>query len=326
MSRWAGRRTWRSTERSTPTWASAISLQRLAPDGEHGVGRQQRVAQHAGLLGVGLLGLVAGAGVAEVEVAGDAQQLVGADRAARAARTVRDVGLDRPQVGAPVEDDRQRVGQGQAAHAHGHGDRCLGVDEGPAQQLVGVLAGGPVLLVHRSLLRSRDPRCERLHHRGTHDYRHIGGNSIPPRSNSLSAMKLIYKPFGIIFGILAGTALEEALRGGLGDLRQGGAAQADHAADDLAQGHRRRGGRGRHLQGHPRRRRSRRRARASRASRASGPARRSPTRAKPPRPSARAARARAPRRRRRSARAARAGRCRRSRRRRRGPRPPRCPR
>ena len=179
-------------------------LQRLAPDGEHGVGRQQRVAQHAGLLGVGLLGLAARAGVAEVEVAGDAQQLVGPDRAARAARTVRDVGLDRPQVGAPVEDDGQRLGQGQPAHAHGHGDRRFGVDEGPAQQLVGVVAGRSELLVHRSLLPFLLSEVRRLNYRGTNDYRHLGGNSIPPGRIASNAMKLIYKPFGIIFGILAG--------------------------------------------------------------------------------------------------------------------------
>ena len=62
--------------------ASAMSCERLAPDGEHGVGAPAaRRAATRGLLGVGLLGLVAGAGVAEVEVARHAQQLVGADRA-----------------------------------------------------------------------------------------------------------------------------------------------------------------------------------------------------------------------------------------------------
>ena len=50
--------------------------------------------------------------------------------------------------------------EGQAAHAHGHGDRGLGVDQRAAQQLVGVVAGRSVLLVHRSLPPSRDPRCE----------------------------------------------------------------------------------------------------------------------------------------------------------------------
>jgi hypothetical protein len=59
-----------------------------------------------------------------------------------------------------VEDDRQRVREGQSAHAHGHGDRRLGVDQGPSQQLVGVVAMRLVLLVHRALPPSRDPKCE----------------------------------------------------------------------------------------------------------------------------------------------------------------------
>ena len=42
-------------------------------------------------------------------------------------------------------------------------------------------------------------------------------------------MKLIYKPFGIVLGILGRSAVEEALRVGLGHVRQGGAAQADDA-------------------------------------------------------------------------------------------------
>src|SRR2546430_11037426 len=52
------------------------------------------VAQRAGLLGVELLGLLAVDGLGEIEVAGDAQELVGAHRRAGAAAAVRDVGLD----------------------------------------------------------------------------------------------------------------------------------------------------------------------------------------------------------------------------------------
>jgi Protein of unknown function (DUF4235) len=43
-----------------------------------------------------------------------------------------------------------------------------------------------------------------LHDRGTHDYRHLGGNPTPFGRIACIAMKLIYKPFGIVFGILAG--------------------------------------------------------------------------------------------------------------------------
>ena len=37
-----------------------------------------------------------------------------------------------------------------------------------------------VLLVHRSLLPVLRSRVRRLNYRGSNDYRHIGGNSIPP--------------------------------------------------------------------------------------------------------------------------------------------------
>ena len=75
-------------------------LERLAPDVEHGVGGLERVAQRRGLLGVELLGRLAILGAGQVEVAGHAQQLVGADGAAGAAAAVGDVGLDRAEVGA----------------------------------------------------------------------------------------------------------------------------------------------------------------------------------------------------------------------------------
>ena len=129
-------------------------LQRPAPDRQHGVGGQQRVAQRAGLLGVGLLGLVARRGVAEIEVARHAQELVGADRAARAARPVGDVGLDRAEVGAAVEDDGQGLGEREAAHPHRDGRGGLGVDERAPQQIVGVVANRSLLVLHRSSLRA----------------------------------------------------------------------------------------------------------------------------------------------------------------------------
>ena len=90
-------------------WSCAEVLERLAPDVEHGVGADQRVAQRAGLLGEQVLGLLAVLGGGEVEVARHAHQLVLADRVAGAAAAVGDVGLDRPEVAAAVEDDRQRL-------------------------------------------------------------------------------------------------------------------------------------------------------------------------------------------------------------------------
>ena len=143
MSRCAGRRT--GARRSGPRrrGVSATRLQRLAPDRQDRVGGQQRIAQGARLLGVGLLGLAARLGVAEVEIAGDAQQLVGADRAARAPRAVGDVGLDRAEIGAPVEDDGQRLAEGEPVHAQGNGDRSVRVDQRPPQELLGAVSTGP---------------------------------------------------------------------------------------------------------------------------------------------------------------------------------------
>ena len=120
-------------------------LQRLAPDVEHRVGRLERVAHRAGLLGVEALGLVAVLGRGEVEVARDAQQLVGRDGGARAAPAVGDVGLDRAEVAAAVEDHGEGLAQRQAAHPQGDRCRSLGVDQRSAEQLVGwvLVHGGP---------------------------------------------------------------------------------------------------------------------------------------------------------------------------------------
>ena len=112
-------------------------LERLAPDGEHGVGAEQGVAQRAGLLGVERLGLLAVARRGEVEVAGHAQQLVGADGAAGPAAAVGDVGLDRPEVAPAVEDDRELLAEREAADPQGDGRRGVLVDQGPAKQFVG---------------------------------------------------------------------------------------------------------------------------------------------------------------------------------------------
>ena len=94
----------------------------------------------ARLLEVGLLGLVARLGVAEVEVARDAQHLGGADRRARAARAVGDVGLDGAEVDAAVEDDGQGVGQREPVDLERDGDRRLRVDQGAPEDRIRVVA------------------------------------------------------------------------------------------------------------------------------------------------------------------------------------------
>ena len=94
----------------------------------------------AGLLGVELLGLLAVLGGGEVEVAGHAQQLVRPDGAARAAPAVGDVRLDRAEVAAAVEDDRELLAQRQPGDAQGDRGGGLLVEEGPPKDVVGVLA------------------------------------------------------------------------------------------------------------------------------------------------------------------------------------------
>ena len=114
-------------------------LERLLPHREHRVGRLECVAQRAGLLGVELLGLVAVARGGEIQVAGHAQQLVRPHRAARAALAVGDVGLDRAEVAAAVEDDRERVAQRQPADPERDRSRSILIDQGPAKEVVGVV-------------------------------------------------------------------------------------------------------------------------------------------------------------------------------------------
>ena len=89
------------------------------------------------LLGVEVLGLVAVLRLGEVEVAGDAQQLVGRHRGPGAAPAVGDVGLDRAEIAAAVEDDGERVAERQAAHPQRDGGGRVGVDQRSPEQLVG---------------------------------------------------------------------------------------------------------------------------------------------------------------------------------------------
>jgi hypothetical protein len=121
-------------------------LQRRAPEVEHGVGGLERIAERAGLLGVQTLGLVAVLRGREVEIAGDAHQLVGANGRARPAPAVGDVGLDRPEVAAAVEHDGQRFAEGQAHDPQRDGGRRVCVDQRSAEQLVGRVLFHAVLL------------------------------------------------------------------------------------------------------------------------------------------------------------------------------------
>ena len=209
-------------------------LERLAPDVEHGVGADQRVAQRGGLLGVERLGLVAVLGGPEVEVARHAQQLAGRDRRAGAAAAVGDVGLDRAEVPPAVEDDGQRVAQREAGDAQGDGGRGLGVDERPPEQIVGVVV---VPMVPR-LSGYRPPR-RNLHHRAAIQAGSTGGR--------VRRMGLIYKPFGILSASSPASLGEADLRLRVDEDRRRGAPEATHRGDDVAAPAGRRGGAGRDL-------------------------------------------------------------------------------
>jgi hypothetical protein len=119
--------------------AAGQLLERLAPDVEHRVGPHQRIAQRGGLLGVQVLRLLAVLGGGEVELARHAQQLVARDGRAGSAAAVGDVGLDRAEVAAAVEDDGQLLAEREPRHPQR--DRCGGlrVQEGPPEDLVGAL-------------------------------------------------------------------------------------------------------------------------------------------------------------------------------------------
>jgi hypothetical protein len=119
-------------------------LQRLAPEGEHGVGRLEGVAHEAGLLGVQALGLLAILGRGQVEVARDPHQLVRPERASRAPPAVRHVRLDRPEIATAVEHDGERVAEREPGHAEGDRGRRIRVDEGALEQVLGFV------LVHKS--------------------------------------------------------------------------------------------------------------------------------------------------------------------------------
>jgi hypothetical protein len=87
----------------------------------------------------------AAASASRIAVAWDAQQVVGRDGAARAEPAVGDVGLDRAEVAAAMEDDGERLAQRQSGDAQGDRSRSVGVDQRSAKQLVGwvLVHGGP---------------------------------------------------------------------------------------------------------------------------------------------------------------------------------------
>ena len=156
-------------------------------------------------------------------------------RVAGAAAAVGDVGLDRAEVAAAVEDDRQRLARARAPRPAARPRPAASRRSAPA-------AGG-----RRRARRSVHVRagyrssCLRDRYRLTVGIRAPAiGHAVGPGSVA-APMKLIYKPFGIILGILAGLARQEALRLRLDEDRRRGAAEADDRGDDLGQGPRRRG-------------------------------------------------------------------------------------
>ena len=108
----------------------------LVPDREHRVGGDHRVAQVGRLVAVEAARLDRVGRVGEVEVAGHPQQLVAGDRAAGAVAAERHVGLDRREVAAAVEDDRQLVAEREAVDAQGDGGRARFVDQRAPEQII----------------------------------------------------------------------------------------------------------------------------------------------------------------------------------------------
>jgi len=114
-------------------------LERSAPDVEHGVSADQRIAQRGGLLGEHVLGLVAVLGGGQVQVARDAHQLVARDGLAGAAAARGHVGLHGPEIATAMEDDGQRVAQRERRDAQRDGSGGFSVDQGPSQQVLCVV-------------------------------------------------------------------------------------------------------------------------------------------------------------------------------------------
>ena len=69
----------------------------------------------------------------QVEIARDAHQLGGGEAVPAPLPAVGDVGLDRAEVAPAVEDDGERVAEGEPRHPERDRGRGLGVDQGPAE-------------------------------------------------------------------------------------------------------------------------------------------------------------------------------------------------
>ena len=113
-------------------------LERLAPDVEHRVRPDECVTERAGLLGEQQLGLLAVLGRGQVEVERHPHQLVLADGVTGSAPAVGDVGLDRPEVLAAVEDHGQRLGEAEWRDAQGDRGGSFRIDQCALEQVVGV--------------------------------------------------------------------------------------------------------------------------------------------------------------------------------------------
>ena len=145
-SRGAGRRTSSSIRRSTPTgaWRASSSGSRQMSSTVSAASSASRRKRACSAYSCSASSRSSAA--ARSRSHGHAHQLVRAERAARALPAVGDVGLDRPEVAAAVEDDGQRVAQRQAGHAQRDGGRVPGVDQGPLEQFVGFVLVHPALL------------------------------------------------------------------------------------------------------------------------------------------------------------------------------------
>ena len=169
-----------------------------------------------------------GLGVAEVEVARDAQGSSAAIALpAPRRRARRRSGSSR--VGAPVEDDGQRIGERQAVDLERDRDGRLGIDERAPQEVVGVVLVTAVLLVHRSLPWS-GPHSTSIGEGCTTEVPMIISTTAETGRQCVQAprhhrprevsMKILYKPFGLILGLFAGF-VSQAVQRRVGALRRG---------------------------------------------------------------------------------------------------------
>ena len=113
--------------------ASDQVSQRLAPHVEDDVGADERVAERRGLLEVQPLCVLAVLGIAEIEIAGNAQQLVRGHGSPRPAGATGDVRLQRAEITASVEDHGHRFAQRKPVDPQRDRDRGGVVEQRAAQ-------------------------------------------------------------------------------------------------------------------------------------------------------------------------------------------------